>query len=105
MRGRMIKMVAADSKSCIRAAVALSLRSIVVLVLASGPTLLTTPRANAAAGRWTTHGPWGNVKTIAIAASDPSILYAGTFAGGVFKTTTSGRWWYSADRGIAPNTD
>jgi photosystem II stability/assembly factor-like uncharacterized protein len=59
---------------------------------------------NAATGGWTTHGPWGNVNTIAIAPSDPAILYAGTFTGGVFRTTTGGRWWYAADGGIAPDT-
>ncbi len=50
--------------------------------------------ASASAGSWKLLGPWaGGVHALAGDPSDPAILYAGTQAGGVFKTTDGGASW------------
>ncbi len=50
---------------------------------------------------WTILGPDGGaVEALAIDPSSPRILYAGTFAGGVFKSTDAGATWSPASAGL-----
>jgi hypothetical protein len=58
--------------------------------------------AHAGLNAWTSNGPngpgAGTVLALAIDPLTPSTLYAGTYAGGIYKTTNSGGSW-SADNG------
>jgi len=57
--------------------------------------------AHAGAGVWTSGGPYGgDILSLAINPSNPATLYAGTFGGGVFKSTDSGGTWASANGGL-----
>ncbi|MFN8008736.1 MAG: IPT/TIG domain-containing protein, partial [Terriglobia bacterium] len=50
---------------------------------------------------WVSHGPpGGKILSLAIDPQTPAILYAGTFGGGVFKSTNEGRSWTLASRGM-----
>jgi photosystem II stability/assembly factor-like uncharacterized protein len=50
--------------------------------------------AYAGAGVWTSGGPNGGyVKALAINPTTPATLYAGTWVGGIFKSTDSGGTW------------
>jgi photosystem II stability/assembly factor-like uncharacterized protein len=51
---------------------------------------------------WTSIGPDGGaVDALAIDPSNPRVLYAGTAAGGVFKSTDAGESWRPASEGLA----
>ncbi|MBP1685848.1 MAG: hypothetical protein H6Q33_1991, partial [Deltaproteobacteria bacterium] len=53
---------------------------------------------------WTSHGPeGGNVRAPAIDPKTPTTLYAGIWAGGVFKSTDSGTNWKAASAGFPPD--
>ena len=66
---------------------------VVALVMASAP-----KGAHAGWGVWTSHGPEGGyVEALAIDPSTPARLYAGTWGGGVFKSTDSGSSWSPAN--------
>src|SRR5437773_12282861 len=50
---------------------------------------------------WTSGGPYGgNIHALAIDPTSPATLYAGTFDGGVFKSTDSGGTWAAANTGL-----
>jgi uncharacterized repeat protein (TIGR01451 family) len=53
-------------------------------------------------GVWTTGGPYsgGTVHSLAIDPSTPATVYAGTEAGGVFKSTDSGGSWTAVNTGL-----
>jgi len=54
---------------------------------------------------WTSIGPeGGNVSALAIDPATPATLYAGTWGGGVFKSTNGGESWSAVNTGLT-NTD
>ena len=54
---------------------------------------------------WTSIGPeGGNVSALAIDPATPATLYAGTWGGGVFKSTNGGANWSAVNTGLT-NTD
>jgi photosystem II stability/assembly factor-like uncharacterized protein len=67
--------------------------------------LTAAPAVHADALLWKTNGPPAGVDTIAVAPSDPKIVYAGstgTDGGkGVFKSADGGRSWAAVNHGIA----
>src|SRR5689334_16748232 len=44
-------------------------------------------------GIWTPSGPTGNVRSLAVDPAAAGTVYAGTYGGGVFKTTDGGANW------------
>jgi photosystem II stability/assembly factor-like uncharacterized protein len=70
------------------------------LVIAAG---LAFPafRVSAGINTWTTNGPTGReIQALAIDPANPDTLYAGTYGGGVFKSTDSGGTWNAANTGL-----
>ncbi|WP_054692221.1 WD40/YVTN/BNR-like repeat-containing protein [Geotalea toluenoxydans] len=59
--------------------------------------------AFAAIGQWTGLGPWGGDVECLLAVS-PSILYAGTQNGGVFKSSDGGAHWVAVNNGLGNPT-
>lgn len=56
----------------------------------------------AGVNEWTSIGPEGGVvNSIAIHPQNPSVLYAATAAGGVFKSLDGGTSWIAANKGLA----
>ena len=52
-------------------------------------------------GQWTTVGPdGGSVLVLVVNPVTPSTLYAGTFRGGVFKSTDGGASWRAMNAGL-----
>lgn len=50
---------------------------------------------------WTTKGPTGEkIQALAIDPAQPATLYAGTYGGGVFKSTDSGGTWAAVNAGL-----
>jgi photosystem II stability/assembly factor-like uncharacterized protein len=69
------------------------------LLLAIG-TLFPTI-AHAGQGIWTSGGPYGGyVNALAINPANPATLYAGTYGGGVIKSTDSAGTWAAANTGL-----
>jgi len=63
-------------------------------------TVLAAPRATAGVNRWTSVGPEGaTVHSLAIAPTDPAIVYAGTERR-VFKSGNGGSIWFDGSHGI-----
>ncbi len=63
------------------------------------------PASVFAASAWTPFGPpGGNVRSLAIVSSEPETLYAGTYGGGVFKSTDGGASWVAAAPAIRNQT-
>src|SRR5262249_25490028 len=57
--------------------------------------------APTAANVWRSLGPDGGlVQTLAIDPSNPTTIYAGTWSGGVFKTTNGGASWRAVNIGL-----
>ncbi len=55
----------------------------------------------AAVGAWSSLGPDGGVVgTVAVAPSDPRVVYAGASQGGVFRSVDGGVTWAAASRGL-----
>jgi hypothetical protein len=55
----------------------------------------------AAVGSWSSLGPdGGSVGAVAVAPSDPRVVYAGASRGGVFKSADGGITWAAASRGL-----
>ncbi|MEI6205239.1 MAG: FG-GAP-like repeat-containing protein [Desulfuromonadales bacterium] len=72
-----------------------------VIVLTSPFTL----HPSHAATTWQSIGPFGGtVYTIAIDRSNPQTLYAGTWGGGVFKSTNGGSSWSAINSGLTKST-
>ena len=44
--------------------------------------------------------PGGEIPTVAIDPATPSTLYAGTFEGGLFKSTNGGTSWFAVNSGL-----
>lgn len=64
--------------------------------------LLLQAPAWAELDKWSTHGPFGGeVEALVIDPSNPDVVYAGTWLGGVFKSTDGGRTWSHASDGLA----
>jgi hypothetical protein len=60
--------------------------------------------AQAGISVWTSHGPYGgNVSALAIDPATPSTLYAGTYGGGVFQSSNSGKVWSAVNTGLSGN--
>lgn len=55
--------------------------------------------ALAATGQWTSLGPWGGDVECLVAVS-PSLLYAGTQNGGVYKSSDGGAHWSAINNGL-----
>ena len=50
---------------------------------------------------WTSHGPeGGQICALAIDPATPTTLYAGTYGGGVFKSTNGGGNWSAVNTGL-----
>ena len=63
--------------------------------------LLFSTVAYAGAGVWTSGGPYGGeIRALAINPASPGTVYAGTYEGGVFKSTDSGGTWAVASTGL-----
>ena len=57
--------------------------------------------AHAGLGEWTSAGPEGGIPlTLAIDPQTPEVLYAGTLAGGAFKSTTGATFWTPINTGL-----
>ena len=67
-------------------------------------TLLITSQAgtvSAGTNVWTSIGPeGGQISSLAIDPTNPSTLYAGTWGGGVFKSTNGGAAWSAVNTGL-----
>lgn len=61
----------------------------------------TVPTIALAGSRvWTSGGPYGgSARVVAIDSANPSTMYAGTQAGGLFKSTDSGAFWTRSETG------
>ena len=60
--------------------------------------------ASAGVNTWTTNGPeGGQIRALAIDPATPATLYAGTFGGGVFKSTNGGGSWTAINTGLTSN--
>ena len=57
------------------------------------------------ANTWTGIGPWVNISTIALDPMTPTIIYAGTGGGGVFKSTNGGGNWSAVNSGLDNSPD
>ena len=63
--------------------------------------LLFSTVAYAGAGVWTSGKPYGGeIRALAINPASPGTVYAGTYEGGVFKSTDSGGTWAAASTGL-----
>ena len=57
--------------------------------------------AGAGINVWTTNGPEGGlIVAVAIDPTTPSTVYAGTYGGGVFKSTNGGGSWSAVNTGL-----
>jgi len=74
-------------------------RALCVLVLSA---VLPAPFALAQGRKWASMGPddAGIIRSLVIDPSTPTTLYAGTWGGGVFKTTDGGQSWDSSNNGL-----
>ncbi|MDQ7054355.1 MAG: FlgD immunoglobulin-like domain containing protein [candidate division KSB1 bacterium] len=68
------------------------IKAFVLLGLAAG--IFTT--AQGQPGPWQAIGPWGaEIQAVAVAPSDPDVLYAADMAGHLYKSTDAGQSWQS----------
>lgn len=73
------------------------------LLLLAG--LLVSP-VRAGSFQWTSYGPnGGNVTAFAVNPTDPSIIYAGTNGGGVYRSLDTGATWTPANNGLNTSTN
>jgi photosystem II stability/assembly factor-like uncharacterized protein len=76
------------------------IRRFLPLVILTGLIFPAFPMA-AGVNVWTTNGPeGGDIWALAIDPANPAKLYAGTYGGGVFKSTDSGGTWTAANTGL-----
>jgi hypothetical protein len=80
-------------RRCAPFALGLALAMLVILAL-PGP-------ARAGVEEWTSAGPEGGIPlTLAIDPRMPEVIYAGTLAGGAFKSTTAATFWTPVNTGL-----
>jgi photosystem II stability/assembly factor-like uncharacterized protein len=75
--------------------------------LAAAAFALAAPAAvgTATRGTWSVGGPYGGtVSALELDPVRPSVVYAGTFGAGVFKSTDGGRSWRRRSAGLPPDT-
>jgi photosystem II stability/assembly factor-like uncharacterized protein len=61
----------------------------------------TASTASAGVNVWTTNGPNGQqIRALAIDPANPATVYAGTYGGGVFKSTDGGGSWTATNTGL-----
>ena len=75
----------------------------IVLLIGLLTFLITSQSGTVSAGTnvWTSNGPEGGViYALAIDPTNPSTLYAGTWGGGVFKSTNGGGNWRAVNTGL-----
>src|SRR5438128_379966 len=78
--------------------IAIAVASATLLALGLG-------RAQAAPTSWTRLNlTGGDVGALAVDPSNPSIVYAGTYKGGVFKSTDGGQTWSPRNTGFTPGS-
>ena len=71
------------------------------VLLATFAGALTLLLATPSRAGWVSHGPeGGTVTALAVDSASPSTVYAGTFGGGVFKTTNGGGSWSAVNSGL-----
>ena len=71
--------------------------SVAVLVLCCGSAQISS----GGVATWTSIGPeGGTVRALAIDPVNPTIVYAGTVGGGIFKSTDGGGHWTAANTGL-----
>lgn len=76
-------------------------------LLAAAAVVLAVPAAVESAPRpaWHVGGPYGGtVSTLELDPARPSVVYAGTFGAGVFRSTDGGRTWRRRSAGLPPDT-
>src|SRR5262245_4909229 len=72
--------------------------ALLVVILVS---LASSQRAGAGLNGWTTAGPeGGRILALAVDPKTTGVVYAGTDAGGVFKSSTAGNFWTRANSGL-----
>ena len=60
-----------------------------------------TRSVSAGTGIWTTNGPdGGTIRALAVDPASPDTVYAGTWGGGVYKSTNGGSAWAPANGGL-----
>src|SRR3989442_3107949 len=83
------------------AQLALARRVAMALIMIGSWQVLATDRVQAGVNQWTSNGPDGGpVYTLAIAPQTPTTLYAGTYGGGVFKSTDGGATGAALNAGL-----
>jgi photosystem II stability/assembly factor-like uncharacterized protein len=78
--------------------IAMRLRIVIAVLL-----LAASMPSRAGSNEWTVTGPFapgGTVTSLAIDPTDASVLYAGTYRSGVFKSTDGGETWFPAGSGL-----
>lgn len=76
-------------------------RALAISVLVS---FLTVDTSTAGINRWTSLGPYqegGDVVALAVDPRSPSIVYAGTFSNGVFRSVDGGETWAPVNEGLS----
>jgi photosystem II stability/assembly factor-like uncharacterized protein len=63
---------------------------------------LAAPAMQSGTDQWMSLGPFGGlINALAIDPTNPNTIYAGTFSGGVFKTTNGGSSWNAVNSGLS----
>lgn len=63
--------------------------------------LVLAPPTHAGVGLWTPLGPdGGDIRTLAVAPSNPDVIYAATRSAGIYRSTDGGGTWTLANRGL-----
>src|SRR5439155_1540341 len=98
-----MRTAAAPTLATLASALASERKVSAVQRLVSGLTLTLLLATPSRAG-WVSHGPeGGTVTALAVDSASPSTVYAGTFGGGVFKTTNGGGSWSAVNSGLPSN--
>jgi photosystem II stability/assembly factor-like uncharacterized protein len=81
-----------------------TLRKVLLIDLLTLWTISQAGTVSAGTNVWTSNGPEGGcIQALAIDPATLSTLYAGTFGGGVFKSTDGGGAWSAANTGLTVN--
>src|SRR5206468_3734344 len=77
------------------------LRLVSLGVLLSALLVTSSMTAEGGINSWTSNGPEGrSIMALAIDPMTPSTLYAGTYGGGVYKSTSGGAGWSAVNTGL-----